>query len=1358
MANFLKNMPAPILTGTNYSLWAHKMKTVLLLNEVWDVVESEFITLAATALTALSADALKAYKELQHKDLQARCLIEGCMEESILTRITGAENAHQAWKILETTYKGTDRVKTVRLQNLRRDFENLKMKDSESVDQFLTRVTGITNQFQSYNEALDMKTIVEKVLRSLTKKYAMIVIAIEESKDLTQLTLDELTGSLLSHESRLNQEDEPLANAFSTQASIGRGRGRGGRGRGKRGRGSTHGEDHSAHAHDHTGHADQNFQGQRGRGKKWTDKSNSQCNYCKKYGHYARECRKRLADQNGGRAHVSHTEEGTSESMFLSCHIADEDLSKDRWLLDSGCSNHMTGNKKFFSSIDCSATTEIKLGDHTPVPAEGKGLVPVLTKQNQRKVIEDVFYVPNLKVNLLSVGQLMQNGYDVQFHGSSCVIYDKTPCRRLLARVEMTKNRMFPLCLKSVNLSESYAHTVSSQDETWLWHYRYGHLPFKSLSRMHKQSMVLGLPVIDEHSSSCEDCILGKHQRDSFPHSESRVTGQLDLVHTDICGPMQTPSIGGCFYFLTFIDDFSRKTWVYFLKKKSETFSKFKEFRALVEKQSGKSVKILRSDGGGEYDSNEFTDYCKQHGIARQYTTRYTPQQNGVAERKNRTIMNMARSMLSYKKLSNEYWAEAVACSVYLLNRSPTVSIKNLVPEEAWSGTKIGVAHLRIFGSVAFAHVPEDLRKKLDNRSEKCIFTGYSEQHKAYKLYNPITKKVVVSRDVKFMEDKCWGDSASPSAENQQAVSLDLPAPSLILPRLQVQQQEVLPSDSSSSSSSSRDSTPSPPHQRRRSLREIYEQDPVFDEQAQYAFCSYQPTFFEEAVKEEKWVAAMNEEIDAIERNQTWDLVDLPADKTSIGVKWVYKTKLNEKAEVARHKARLVAKGFAQRHGVDYDETFAPVARMDTIRAVLAIAAQNKWPVYQMDVKSAFLNGFLDKEVYVDQPPGYEVKDQEQKVYKLKKALYGLKQAPRAWYSRIDSYLIANGFSRSENEPTLYVKTDPPGNILLVCIYVDDMIYTGNLMLQEFKTVMQKEFEMTDMGLMRYFLGLEVDQSDQGIFICQHKYAADILKRFRMDKCKAAETPIAAGTKLSKQDTGPAVDSTLYKQMVGSLMYLTATRPDLMYAVSLISRFMESPKDSHWKVGKRILRYVAGTAGYGLWYTRTSDCTLTGYTDSDFAGCIDDRKSTAGYAFHFGSNLISWASKKQPIVSLSSAEAEYVAATTAACHAVWLRRLLKDMGHAVKYTTTIFCDNSSAIALSKNHVFHKKSKHIDTRYHFIRELVKEGEISLLFCGSKEQLADMFTKPLGKLAFEYQRQHLGIGSADDVIPFVIKREC
>jgi hypothetical protein len=301
--------------------------------------------------------------------------------------------------------------------------------------------------------------------------------------------------------------------------------------------------------------------------------------------------------------------------------------------------------------------------------------------------------------------------------------------------------------------------------------------------------------------------------------------------------------------------------------------------------------------------------------------------------------------------------------------------------------------------------------------------------------------------------------------------------------------------------------------------------------------------------------------------------------------------------------------------------------------------------------------------------------------------------------------------------------------------------------LNDFKEAMQSEFEMTDLGLMKYFLGIEVEQSEKGIFICQQKYATDILKRFKMNKCKPTDTPIATGTKLSKQDEGTTIDYTLYKRLVGSLMYLTTTRPYIMYAVSLISRFMENPKISHWKVGKRILRYIAGTTDYGIWYSNSEDDSLVGYTDSDFAGSIDDRKSTSGYAFLLGTGLISWASKKQPIVTISSVEAEYVATTSTSCHAVWLRRILSDLTHEEKEPTPIFCDNSSTIALSKNHVFHRKSKHIDTHYHFIHELVNDGSIMLQFCGSKEQLADIFTKPLGRNTFEFQRQHLGIVCAD-----------
>jgi hypothetical protein len=400
-----------------------------------------------------------------------------------------------------------------------------------------------------------------------------------------------------------------------------------------------------------------------------------------------------------------------------------------------------------------------------------------------------------------------------------------------------------------------------------------------------------------------------------------------------------------------------------------------------------------------------------------------------------------------------------------------------------------------------------------------------------------------------------------------------------------------------------------------------------------------------------------------------------------------------------------------------------------------------------MDVKSSFLNGFLEEEVYVDQPPRFDVQEQPAKVYQLKKALYGLNQAPRAWYSKIDTYLIKSGFSRSQNEPTLYTKTDQHGKILIVCLYVDDMIYTGNLELTNFKHAIKYEFEMIDLGIMKYFLGIKVDQSTNGIFVCQKKYATDIIKRLCMEECNPAETPIPLGTKLSKKYEGPIVDPTLYKILVGSLLYLTTTRPNIMYAASLVSRYMESPKDSHWKMVKQILRYVAGTLNFGLWYTQSDDNHLSGHTDSDFASNLDDRKSTSGHVFHLGTNLISWASKKQPTVSISSAEEEYFIATSASGQAMWLRRILKDMSHIEKDQTPIFCDKTSTIALSKNHVFHKKTKHIDTRFHFIRELVNNGDIALQLCGSRDHPADIFTKPLGKSVFDFQRQHLGIIGAD-----------
>jgi hypothetical protein len=398
-------------------------------------------------------------------------------------------------------------------------------------------------------------------------------------------------------------------------------------------------------------------------------------------------------------------------------------------------------------------------------------------------------------------------------------------------------------------------------------------------------------------------------------------------------------------------------------------------------------------------------------------------------------------------------------------------------------------------------------------------------------------------------------------------------------------------------------------------------------------------------------------------------------------------------------------------------------------------------------MKSAFLNGELIEQVYIEQHPGYVIKGDEHKVYKLKKALYGLKQAPRAWYSCIEAYFEKAGFNKCPYEHTLFIKSREGGKILIVCIYVDDLIFTGNdeAMFVAFKNSMMADFDMTDLGKMKYFLGIEVAQTATEFFIRQKKYAQEVLERFHMENCNPVGTPTEPGLKLSRDLDGKRVDSTYFKQIVGSLMYLTATRPDIMYAVCLISRYMEKPTELHLKAAKRVFRYLKGTADFGIFYKKNEGSILSGFTDNDYAGDLDDRQSTSGHVFMMGSGAISWASKKQQVVTLSTTEAEFVAAATSACQAIWLRRILEELQFYQHEPTVIHCDNSSTIKLSRNPVLHGRSKHIDVRYHFLRNLVTEKIIDLVYCRSEDQVADILTKSLKLKAFEKLRGLLGVCS-------------
>ncbi|KAL8101032.1 hypothetical protein AgCh_033059 [Apium graveolens] len=488
-----------------------------------------------------------------------------------------------------------------------------------------------------------------------------------------------------------------------------------------------------------------------------------------------------------------------------------------------------------------------------------------------------------------------------------------------------------------------------------------------------------------------------------------------------------------------------------------------------------------------------------------------------------------------------------------------------------------------------------------------------------------------------------------------------------------------------------------------------------------------EPKKVEEALQDADWVQAMQEELNEFERNKVWTLVPRSKNRSVVGTKWVFRNKTDSDGIITRNKARLIAKGYSQHEGIDYDETFAPVARLEAIRIFLAYAAHTKFKVFQMDVKSAFLNGKLEEEVYVEQPPGFVDLKFSNHVYRLDKALYGLKQAPRAWYETLAQFLLESGFHRGTIDKTLFY-LNHGNDLLLVQIYVDDIIFgsTNSKPCEKFAKLMQSRYQMSMMGELSYFLGLQVKHTEEGTFICQSKYTRNLLKKFGMQDCSTASTPMATSTKLDK-DIGKSVDITNYRGMIGYLLYLTASRPDIM---CLCARFQADPREPHLK---KKIKYLKGTTNLGLWYPRKSDFKLIGYLDADFAGCKIDRKSTSGSCQFLGGRLVSWFSKKQKSISTSTAEAEYIAAGSCCAQILWMKNQLLDNGLEFS-NIPIYCDNQSAIAMKGNPVQHSMIKHISIRYHFIREHVDEGTVELYFVPTDQQLADIFIKPLCEATF------------------------
>jgi Reverse transcriptase (RNA-dependent DNA polymerase) len=508
---------------------------------------------------------------------------------------------------------------------------------------------------------------------------------------------------------------------------------------------------------------------------------------------------------------------------------------------------------------------------------------------------------------------------------------------------------------------------------------------------------------------------------------------------------------------------------------------------------------------------------------------------------------------------------------------------------------------------------------------------------------------------------------------------------------------------------------------------------------------SLEPSTFSEAMRgddRQQWEQAAQEEIKSIHSAGTWTLAPLPPGRQAIGCKWVFKLKHKADGSIDRYKARLVAKGFSQKEGIDYEETFAPVAKFPAIRAILSLVAHYDLELHQMDVTTAFLNGDLDRDIYMRQPEGFVARGSEHLFCKLRKCLYGLKQASRAWYEKIHLALTHMGFKSLSADTCVYLRSQGSA-FAIIALYVDDLLIASNSLegMNALKHDLSRRFAMKDLGEAHWVLGIQIDRdrTARSLSISQREYVLKVLERFGMSECKSVVTPLESSVKLSKTDcpASTAVTDTafmrLYQSAVGAVMYaMMGTRPDIAFAVASLSQFSSNPGQSHWLSLKHVLRYLKGTVDYKLTYGGNNrSLHFHGFCDSDWGSDVDDRRSVTGYVFMLGGGAVSWQSKKQPTVALSSVEAEYMAATQATREAMWWRKLLHELGIQSYPTTTIYSDSQGSIALSKNPEHHGRSKHIDIRHHFVREQVVAGVVALQYVPTEEMMADVMTKPLSR---------------------------
>jgi transposase InsO family protein len=1357
-----------------------------------------------------------------------------------LLDIDACKTASAAWQRLEELFTEKNQANLYALES---NYNELSLGAKETIAEYFTRAQGLRGRLKTAGIDVDDSQLTRRLLKGLPSSYNTYrVMALHGAVDLPKLAdIKAALMALEADDARTRRKDEiALAAVAGDKKTYSKGHHKG---------------DKNSKPNSTSGTGG----GNGGSG----DRSKMRCQYCKKLGHHKDECyKKKKSDERlaAKKAAAGGSNASPQQPIMLCSTLASGPFTlsgPNVWVADTGASAHLTSFKGLLREYAPCSTGNITYGNDSTGSYRGTGNVLLQSEPpGKQLVLTGVRYVPDNRYNVVSLPSLMLKGVTLRSGTTggrpsldliycnevvaTAVVYPEVSIL-LLKCTAVSALQPPAICASSSagtpagslaaagsSLPPSgspagadVAPAVSSANlalrDYYLWHKRLGHPSLDYLTKAVKLTSGIGLSTQTlklARDVPCDICIRSKQQRLPFPASSSKTSAPLELIHMDLCGPLTPKSRQGYSYFLTLLDEHTSYSVVRLLVSKSDASSAIQAVFNRLANLTGQRVKAIRTDNGGEFLGSELSAYLSKAGIQHQKTAPYTPQQNGKAERLNKTLMTAARSLLADCPLSKIFWGEALLTANYLRNVLPA-SGKAAVPHALLFGATPDLSHLRQFGCTAYVLTPKHQRAgKLDPVSASGLFVGYPESTKGYKIFFPETDTVVVSRDVRFIE------SASSAGYLPPAPRFMLPSTAEEEETTVFQQQEQSGGDGPDGPGSP--ASPAQPGSPASAVEEEYgsrspsreqnytvmwpEDDAAASEPAQqaasvrrssranrgvpsalrfgdqYGFLSYSldfcpedyesfdisqedyyfiipefclssavskdPTFKEAMASPERehWLSAIRDELTSLQAYNTWTQVPTPAGIRLIPTKYVLKKKFNAKGEFERYKARLVVQGFRQQEGIDYNETFSPTSRYSTMRTLFSKAASEDLELDHLDIKTAFLNGELDEDIYISYPPGFSGPPGH--CLKLNKSLYGLKQAPRQWHLRLESELKSIGFSPSYADPALFISPDGPSKAYLL-VYVDDIIIAtkSKRVCQDIKGKLLTAFDGRDLGPVTSFLGINItrDRANRSLSLDQTNYVKELLITYKMTGCKPKAVPMDPGLRLSLKDDQPlSLTNCPYGSLVGSLMYLAvSTRPDIAYTVGALARFMSQPTVSSMGAAKALLRYLAGTSGYRLSFSGSSSGhELAIYTDSDYAACPDTRRSVSGFVITLNGGAVDWRSKKQTTVTLSTTEAEYMAAAAATREVLWFRQLSAALNLGVK-TFNIYGDNKSTLQLIKNPILSHQSKHIDIACHFLRERAARGEVSFSYVPTDKMLADVFTKALPKNKHEECCRGMGV---------------